>query len=296
MNNFDISIGLLSYKRTDLLKETINCLSNTKYKVELILLNNNDYCIRDEIESFLLGFSNITLNYIFLGKNIGVSQGRREIVEHCTSEYLIVLDDDIFIESFDLLVSSVLDTFYKDASLGAIAFNIAEYKTGLNNRYEIPHKNKKINLDSDFYTYLIIGAGNALKVEAVKRVGNFANDFGLYGFEEIDLAFRLIAEGYKIKYKSDCRILHKKSPDGRFSGDLVNQLYFENRTRMAKRYLKKRYFFSCLIIRFFYLLFKTKSFKLSYISLKVVLDDKVSHPFGSHFYKYIDEVDGFLWY
>ena len=296
MKKFDISIGLLSYQRTDLLKETISSFLNTEYNIELVLLNNNEFCILSEIQLFIQGYPNIKLNYIHFGENLGVSKGRRAIVENCHSEYLLVLDDDVDVECFDSLVSSVLTDFNSEPELGAMAFNIVEYQTGVNNRYEIPHKTKNIDLTKDFYTYLIIGAGNALRVDAVKKAGNFASDFGLYGFEEIDVAFRLIDSGYRIKYKADCKIHHKKSPDGRFSGDLVNQLYFENRSRMAKRNLKKRYFISCLVIRFSYLLFKTRNIKLSCSSLKLVLNDNVSRPFGSKFYEYIDEVDGFLWY
>jgi len=296
MSSIDISIGLLSYQRTDLLKETISSFINTEFVIELVLLNNNEWCIFDEIHDFIKDYKNIELNYLHYKKNLGVSSGRRAIVDNCSSQFLLILDDDICVDDFDSLVSNVLKEFNSNPLLGAIAFNITEYQTGNSNRYEIPHKNKNVDLSSDFDTYLIIGAGNALRVSSVREVGNFADDFGLYGFEEIDVAFRLIANGYSIKYKADCKIRHKKSPDGRFSGDLVNQLYFVNRTRMAKRYLKNRYYISCLVVRFLYLLAKTRNIKLSFSSLIIVLSDNSPRKFDNVFYTYIKKVDGFLWY
>ena len=65
-------------------------------------------------------------------------------------------------------------------------------------------------------------------------MGNFSNTLGPYGFEEIDVAFRLINAGYKIKYLHDCIIEHKKSPDGRFSNEMVNYYALVNRTILAK--------------------------------------------------------------
>jgi GT2 family glycosyltransferase len=293
---YHISVGLLSYKRTDLLKETIKSFVDTSFEVELVLLNNNVSSIYEEISDFLPSKSNLTLNYLSYGKNLGVSEGRRKIVENCNSDILIILDDDVEVKGFDNIVERVLGEFHCDSNLGAAAFNIKEYSTGKNNHYEIPHKDKTVDLSEDFYTYLIIGAGNAINVKVAREVGNFADDFGLYGFEEIDLAFRIIASGRKIKYLSDCVILHKKSPDGRFHGELVNQLYFENRTRMAKRYLKAKYYFSCLIVRFFYMLVKTRNITLCVSSLRKVLRDDKNLKFDDRFYDYIRDVRGFLWF
>ncbi|EMA2410235.1 putative Glycosyltransferase involved in cell wall biogenesis [Vibrio cholerae] len=296
MKKINLSVGILSYKRTDLLLDTIDCLIDSSYEFELIVLNNNDFCILDELNSKLQGVNNAHLKYIFPGENLGVSLGRNRVVNECSGDFLILLDDDVHLENFDLIAEQTIKEFSSDNTLGAIAFNILEYSTGHHNRFEIPHKNKCLDMSQDFYTYLIIGAGNALRVSAVRSVGNFAKDFGLYGFEEIDVAFRLISEGYKIKYKSNCKILHKKSPDGRFSGKLVNKLYFENRTRMAKRYLKKRHYIVCFFVRFIFLLYKTKDVKLAASSFLVVVNDSESRKFDDVFFNYIKKVKGFLWY
>ncbi|EKF6806078.1 glycosyltransferase family 2 protein [Vibrio parahaemolyticus] len=294
-NNVSVSVGILSYMRTDLLLDTIKCLELSHGRVELIVLNNNeDFCIKNEIEQVLP--KRVTLKYIWDKKNHGVSCGRRVLFENCNNDIMILFDDDVYIDNFQKIYDDVVFSFSEDKSLGAIAFNIKEFKSLKHNRYEIPHKNKNVNMEENFKTYLIIGAGNALRVNAVKDAGNFADDFGLYGFEEIDLAFRILNSGYNIYYHCENVVLHKKSPDGRFSGDLVNYLYFVNRTKIAKRHFKLHYFLACLFVRGGFFIFKTKNFKLLIQALMEIFGDKKKKMFNKRFYQYIKSVNGFIWY
>ncbi|EGT3628900.1 hypothetical protein FAP94_21465 [Morganella morganii] len=166
----------------------------------------------------------------------------------------------------------------------------------MNNKFEIPHKDKFVDMSKQFDTYLVIGAGHALKVSDALQAGNFADDFGLYGFEEIDLAFRIINLGRVIKYNPNCIVYHKRSPDGRFSNHKVLELYLLNRCRMAKRYLYPKYFYSCLIVRSFHYLYNTKDFWGLFKLLKIINSDKIRQPFNKCFYNYISSVKGFLWY
>ncbi|EIT9970630.1 glycosyltransferase family 2 protein, partial [Escherichia coli] len=236
--------------------------------------------------------------YIWNQKNHGVSEGRRIIVENCNTDYLMLLDDDIYVEDINLICRKIINSFDSDKFLGAIAFNIIDFNTKKNNRYEIPHKNKKVNLNADFYTYLIIGAGLALRTSAVKDVGNFSNTLGPYGFEEIDVAFRLINAGYKIKYLHDCIIEHKKSPDGRFSNEMVNYYALVNRTILAKKYLRKKYFISCLVIRSLFFIVKTKNIRLLFKAWAEIIktESHASDKFKQCFYDYCKGVSGFLYY
>ncbi|EMO6566052.1 glycosyltransferase [Proteus mirabilis] len=292
-----ISIGILSYKRTDLLIETLKDIIQTKHPISLIILNNNvDLCILKDIEIILNRNNLVKLTYIHHNKNYGVAIGRRVLIEHCDTKHMILLDDDVEIPDINKIIHNVVACFHKNKDIKGIAFNIKEYGINKHNKYEIPHKNKKINMNEDFYTYLMIGAGHAVDVEVVRSIGNYPDDFGLYGFEEIDVAFRIINANYKIKYLCDCVVLHKKSPDGRFSNEKVNELAFINRTKMAKRYFSKKYFYSCLIVRSVFFLIKTKNIKLFLSLIKEIKDDKKTNKFGSQFYKYIKSVNGFIYW
>ncbi|AYV13201.1 glycosyltransferase family 2 protein [Shewanella algae] len=290
-----ISVGLLSYARTDLLIETLSNISSDNFNIKVYLLNNNpDVCILNEVRQYVC--QGVQLEYYWFHENLGVARGRRKLVELCTERYMILLDDDVYIEDFDKICANVSNEFL-DEKVGGIAFHILECGKNSANRYEIPHKNKEFDLDKDQDTYLMIGAGHAIDVELAMRVGNYPDDFGLYGFEEVDLSFRMLNEGFKIRYLHNCVIEHKKSPDGRFSNELVNYLAFVNRTRMAKRYLKFRYFCTCYFVRSIFFLLKTRNFGLFVQASREILRSEHNHKkFGSSFYHYIRKCRGFLWY
>lgn len=291
-----ISIGVLTYKRTDYLFSLIEDLNKIDHCIELILVNNNeDYELEESILSAIEN-DKINLRYISDGINYGVSCGRRKIVESCDSEYIIFLDDDVHIPNINLIYQECIRLFESDLTLGAIAFNIIDAKKNINNKYEIPHKNKKIDMGTDFYTYLVIGAGFALRTESVKNAGNFSDVLGPYGFEEIDVAFKIINCQYQIKYSSNCVVYHKKSPDGRFSSDLVNYYSFVNRCIIARQHLKMRYVISCLVVRGLYLLYKTKNIKLLVRGLSIIFSVSKRDKFNGFFYKYCKRVNAFLYY
>ncbi|EHZ2845100.1 hypothetical protein V9657_001926 [Vibrio vulnificus] len=291
----EIAVGLLSYARTDLLIETLKCIRSEDFKIKIYLINNNhDQCILDDIIHYI--DKRAELKYHWFGENLGVARGRRKLLELCSESHMILLDDDIHIEGFNNICQSVSDTF-SDKRVGGIAFHIQEYGKNTANRYEIPHKNKSFDLNKDQDTYIMIGAGHAIDVEFARRVGNYPEDFGLYGFEEVDLSFRIINEGRTIRYLHNCVVKHKKSPDGRFGNKLVNYLAFVNRTKMAKRYLKLHHFIACYFIRSTFFIMKTRDFHLFWKGSKEIFKDRVvNKKFGKAFYSYIDKCNGFLWY
>ncbi len=294
MNRKKLAIGILTYQRTDLLIDTLSDLEPIFDKVNIYIVNNNeDMCVKDDITS---KFHSIDFEYIWYKKNLGVSEGRNQLISKCKEEVIVLLDDDVRVPEPNKLYKEVISEFNYNNNLGALAFNIVDERTRTHNRFEIPHKNKAIDMNSDFQTYLIIGAGNAINVSKARQVGNFPLDFGVYGFEEIDLAFRLINAGFLIKYKSNIKIIHRKSPDGRFSGELVNYLYFVNRTRMAKRYFKRRYFITTFLARGLFFLMKTRKLSLFFEASRVIFKDKKCQKFDKSFYEYIKSSKGFIWY
>lgn len=291
-----ISIGILTYKRTDLLLSTIRDINDVSHDVELIILNNNeDIDVLDDLNSVITS-NNVSLKYIWHKKNYGVSTGRKIITENCDTEYLVLFDDDVSIPNIDDSLDRVIREFDNDDKVYGIAFNIIDHSTGYNNRFEIPHKNKNIDMRSDFDTYIMIGAGHALRVDKAIEAGNYADDFGLYGFEEVDLGFRLVNLGGRIKYLSNCVVRHKRSPDGRFSNSQVSYQAFVNRCIMAKRYFPVRYYIVCLFVRSVFLLKTTKDIKLLFKGLTEIFKDKNKLKFNSYFFNYVNKVKGFLWY
>ncbi len=293
-----ISIGILTYGRVDEFRETIECLLNTNLELEIVILNNN------EKESGVLNFleskltSNFTLNYIWDSFNYGVASGRRKLVEATKSDVMILLDDDVYLPNFNIIIEKVISEFESDSLLGGIAFNIKQFSDGKSNRYEIPHKDKDFQLNKKQETYIMIGAGHAIDIRKAKIVDSYPDDFGLYGFEEVYLSLKMINSGYKIKYIPECVVFHKKSPDGRFSNKKVSYLAYRNRMIIASRHLKIRYILSCYIIRTLYFLLKGGEPKqVSEVTLNSFREFRENrNAFGFNFYHRVRMLKGFLWY
>ncbi len=300
LNNVLVTIGILTYRRTDLLIETLRDICKTNKFIELIIVNNNENLdIYNDI-SFIENNKKIELLYIWDKKNYGVANGRNKIIENLKTDYLIIFDDDIVIPDIDKIIDNCVRNFNNDENIGGIAFHIKDNNTKIANRYEIPHKNKYINLEADFFTYLFIGAGHAIRKSVIDKIGGYPIDFGLYGSEEIDLAFRIIGNGYKIRFISDNVIFHKKSPSGRHDNLYVYYLAYINRTKISIRYFKLRYVLSCILIRGLYLVYQTKNFKYTMSAFREFKYEfknrKKSNLFNSEFYSYIKSVKGFLWW
>ncbi|MCL4127085.1 UNVERIFIED_CONTAM: hypothetical protein GTU68_017508 [Idotea baltica] len=293
-----ISIGILTFGRDDDFKETINCLLDIKLDIELVILNNNELegGVLDYLKNILP--DSIALNYAWDGVNYGVASGRRKLIEITKSDVMLLLDDDIYIENLDNKICKIKDEFIENSSLGGIAFNIKQFSNKINNKYEIPHKNKQFRLDVEQDTYLMIGAGHAIDIHKARLVDSYPNDFGLYGFEEVYLSFKLIASGFDIKYLPCCIVYHKKSPDGRFSNKSVNYLAYRNRMMIASRHLKKRYILSCFIIRTLYFLYKNGRFdEVNDVIINSYREYLYKRDkFNNDFYSKIKKVNGFLWY
>lgn len=295
-----ISIGLLTYKRTDLLLETIQDIVATEFPIDLIIVNNNEEIDIHHELGFLNSYQNINLIYIWDKVNYGVAKGRNKIIEVTKTQFLILFDDDVVIPNINVIIDNTIQTFEKKLEVGAIAFHIKDNQTKVVNRYEIPHKNKEIDLTKDFDTYLFIGAGHALNMSVIKEIGGYPSDFGLYGMEEIDLAFRIIGKGYMIRYISDNIIYHKRSPNGRHANDYVYYLSYINRVKIAIRYFRWKYVMSVIFVRGLYMLYKTR--KISFIIqsfleiFKEVKSRKKEKLFLENFYQYVKRVHGFLWW
>ena len=94
-----------------------------------------------------------------------------------------------------------------------------------------------------FETYFYAGGAHAVKREVISSLGNYPDDF-FYGMEEYDLSFRILDKGYSIVYSDQIVMLHKESPLGRKPKKEKLQMMWVNKSKVAYRYLPKKYFYS----------------------------------------------------
>lgn len=205
------SIVVLTYARDEILEQVLDRIAGhlgARRDTEVIVVDNNPPSEQRAV--LLVKFAHARL--IGEGHNKGVV-ARNDGIAAARGATVVMLDDDVFIETPDFL-DRFEALFAADARLGAVT--IRKHVRGDPRRRVdlIPHTNKSINLDQPFDTFRFVGGCVAFRAAALRETGGFLPDF-FYGLEEIELSYRLIDAGWKIRYCPDIRAEELEHSAGR---------------------------------------------------------------------------------
>ncbi len=205
------SIVILTYAREAILADTLDRLAGHlegRSDYELLLVDNNVEAISRSAQ--LAPFNMAKL--LWDGRNKGVAARNRGF-EMARGDYIILLDDDVFVDTPDFL-DRFAALFDADDRLGAITTR--KYVRGETRRRLdlIPHTNKSVDLTRPFYTFRFVGGCVGFRARTLRDVGGFLPDF-FYGLEEVELAYRIIDGGWKIRYEPDIVSEELEHPAGR---------------------------------------------------------------------------------
>ena len=210
-NGLRFSIVILTFAREAILADTLDRLAGhlegrTDY--ELLLVDNNpeDFSRSAQLARFNLA------KVIWDGRNKGVA-ARNLGFDMARGEYVILLDDDVFVDTPDFL-DRFAAAFDADDRLGAVTTR--KYVRGETRRRLdlIPHTDKSVDLTRPFYTFRFVGGCVGFRTQMLRDVGGFLPDF-FYGLEEVELAYRIIDGGWKIRYEPDIVSEELEHPAGR---------------------------------------------------------------------------------
>jgi GT2 family glycosyltransferase len=248
-----LSFIIITYNRaTDALEllENIGQLENNSELLKEVIVVNN---ASTEDYSMVKGFKHpaIPVLYIESNENLGVTKGRNFALQYAKGDIIIFLDDDAVLQNKDALIN-VLASFerggFEDRPVAIVSFKVLYYDTLEMQENALPHKlfNEYRNKES-FFTYYFAGGAHAIKRSVLEQVGNLPGEF-FYGMEEYDLSYRILDNGYCIKYDSSIVMLHKESPSGRKPVQVKQRMMWVNKTKVAYRYLPKLYFYSTALM------------------------------------------------
>jgi glycosyltransferase involved in cell wall biosynthesis len=100
-----VSIIIPVYKNLKWLPETINSVFNQNYNnYEIIIIND---CSPENVESFLLPYTNNKIHYYEHTVNKGAGGARNTGISKCSGEYILPLDSDDVIHDANWLVDSI---------------------------------------------------------------------------------------------------------------------------------------------------------------------------------------------
>ena len=148
--------------------------------------------------------------------NLGVTRGRNLLAEAATGDVLVFLDDDaVFLSR----VCDLLADLAADPSLGAVAFRVhrpGRSETSL----EHPFRGSGLRGRSDARPCsYFVGCGYTIRHLAHLDAGGYDDRF-FYSTEEVDLSFRILHDGWTLRYQPGIEVEHRPSPPGpgRFLG------------------------------------------------------------------------------
>ena len=187
-NGKNFTVIITSYNVGKYLRKAIDSVYNQTLKnIELIIV---DDCSDDPEMLRLLDDISDNVQVIRFDKNLGVSAARNEGIKKSSSEYILCLDGDDYIEPAYLEKAKNVFESYKD--VGIVSGWVRLF--GMSNSIWVPQN------DIDLLRILTdnrINSGSCFRKEASVKAGMY--DEKLRSFEDWDNWIKIIKDGWKVK-------------------------------------------------------------------------------------------------
>jgi len=248
MDHPKISVLIGSKNRPQVLKKYLPTVLKQDYpNFEVVVLDDgSEIPYRNSLKNFLQSLPEYPpFRLLRLERSRGVAGGRNYLMQHADGDIFVFIDDDARFDNPKAL-QQVAEIFQKEPSVGILAFKILNHKNGTTEPL-IPFTQKVrkkqpwlADRPTDVSYYL--GGGHAIRREVIEDCGGYQDDL-TFGEEELDLAYRAIEKGYRIRYSPEIVVHHYPQPSvidrKGASGELAHHI--KNRFYLACRYLPARY-------------------------------------------------------
>lgn len=245
-----ISIVIITYNRPEDMLELVQNiaeLQNPELLKEIVIVNNRSTKSYQEVESFIQRYPDLPFRYYITPENLGVSRGRNDAIQKSTGDLLLFLDDDALFRNKDVL-KQVQAIFSEDEKTGIASFKVFYHSTMELQQTAFAHKEFEKRKDlHHFDAAYFVGCAHAIRRSVFEKTGFYPENF-FYGMEEYDLSYRAINEGFKIVYDDRVVILHKESPAGRLTNKEKLRGMWVNKSKVAWKYLPKKYYYSTALL------------------------------------------------
>ncbi|MDP6533109.1 MAG: glycosyltransferase family 2 protein [Candidatus Marinimicrobia bacterium] len=254
-NQSKISIIVLNYNGLRFLKTCFDSLRMTTYpNVELIMVDNAS---EDESVAYV-NKRYPEVKIIEAGGNIGYSAGNNLGIKHADSEFVLLLNNDV--EVTPGWLEPIMEEFQSDESIAAVQpkirhminrdeFEYAGASGGFMDIYGFPFLRGRLfytiekdtgQYDDNKDLFWASGASIAIRKSVLDETGGLDDDF-VHHMEEIDLCWRMLLMGYRLRVRTDSLIYHYAG--GTIKPDSFMKVYWNHRNSvfmMIKNYSRKR--------------------------------------------------------
>ncbi|MDY6973456.1 MAG: glycosyltransferase family 2 protein [Thermodesulfobacteriota bacterium] len=221
-----LSIVFLNYNRLADTRRTVmhlRTLLAARDDIEVIAVDNAS---SDGTRAYLRSQAH-WLNLVEAESNLGIA-ALNEGFKQAKGDYIFVHDDDSYPcdeATLDFIIGC-LDT---RSEVGVVACRIESSTGQVVRTWHLPQT------DSPGPSMAFVGCGFAIRRSLFEKVGWYPGWFFLYQ-NEMEVAIRVMKQGYGIHYDPCCRVVHRESTTGRSSW---RRVYFPTRNTI---WIIRRYF------------------------------------------------------
>ncbi len=216
------TIAFITYNRSEeLIRAIESCLKNDSLNSKILIWDNASNAQNsNRVKDYVIDKSNVT--YVYSEENLGVSGGRNAVWRLCATKYVLFLDDDATIESFDF-VSQAIDYLENHPAVGAAGFDIFEPATS--SKLICPNRFQS----SDGLTEILnfVGACHLMNKDIYPYEKLYPDNL-FFGSEELFACIALRGEGYVIAEIPDLKVYHMPSQINRYYGKERAQNFIVN--------------------------------------------------------------------
>ena len=214
-----VSFVLATHNRCEVVADTLRRLASCELDrtdYEIIVVDNAS---NDDTVAAIDGSCDTLIR---LDGNVG-SCAKADGVRAAQGRYIVFLDDDSYPHPGS--VQRMIAYFEADPHLGAAGFQVHLPDGGL---------------EGGALPDVFLGCGVGFRSEALRAAGGLDRSFFMQA-EEYDLAFRLVAAGWKVRMFDDLHVDHLKTVHARRSSR-TSYYDIRNNLRVAARYLPESHF------------------------------------------------------
>lgn len=239
---------------------------------------------------------------------LGVAGGRNRLAAAAKGEVICFIDDDAYFEN-NSAIGEFVNVFLSDEKVGIVAVKVINHRQ---NKTEllVPIPRiwrllKKGLLDRPQFVSYYVGTCHAIRREVFQKCGMYSDEL-MFGEEELDLSYRVVAAGYRIYYEPSIIVHHYPGSSVLAKGKQgeARELYHhvKNRFYLAYRYLPARYipfYLSIWLARYFLQATKRKalgSFLAGICEGICQLSKQKRTPIDQEAVLYLRKHYGRLWY
>lgn len=251
-----VSVLILTYNRTDLLKQCLDSALKSKYpSLEFIISDNES---KEDIKGFVKKtYSDRRIKVVRLKKNKGLTGGFNFGFKFCRGKYVMLMCNDTKIDKSG--ISKMVEMAEADSEIGMVAPLVTQMRnpnyihsagsfltnTGILYHYGVYQKKNLSRYKKPYYIFSSTGAGFLVRRAAILKTGLYSEDFFM-AYDESDLCHRVWLGGYTIVFCPKAELQHYWSATVDPSNQ--NKLWFWNHRNILSSFIIN---FSALdVIRF----------------------------------------------